>query len=51
MINKGDWFCALCNKVRLENMIQCLEYKIWVREVCGRVLKNDTVYYCPKCIS
>lgn len=48
-VNKDDWFCIICETIRLENMIQCIACEIWVHEACARVLKEDKIYLCPKC--
>lgn len=32
-LNEEEWFCPLCEEVRLDNMIQCVKCSIWVHEV------------------
>lgn len=48
-VNENDWFCYLCNKTLIEDMIQCLQCRSWVHESCAGVLKKCKLYYCPQC--
>lgn len=38
--SKGDWFCHVCGEDREENMIQCLQCKTWVHDICVGVNKK-----------
>jgi len=50
-IYEENWFCFLCMGARIEDMIQCIECKLWVHESCTGVLKKEKIYFCPKCKS
>ena len=46
--DEGDssWFCALCTKEKEEDMIQCMNCKLWVHTKCANVkpsIKNICV--------
>ena len=48
-LTEEEWYCTLCEEVRLEDMIQCLKCFKWVHESCARVTKTKKIYYCPQC--
>lgn len=45
--DEQQWFCAICNECRVENMVMCLQCNQWVHDMCaGGDLRN---YVCGSC--
>lgn len=43
------WFCKICLRCEVEDMIQCLACKAWVHIDCACVKKTLKKYFCPHC--
>lgn len=43
------WFCKICLKCAVEDMIQCLICKAWVHVDCACVAKTVKKFICPLC--
>lgn len=47
--NIEKWFCKICLKCEIEDMIQCMICKAWVHVDCACVKKHVKKYLCPQC--
>lgn len=45
------WYCNICEEEFEQDMIQCLNCKCWVHEVCANVSKGAKKFYCSSCES
>nr|CAH7743445.1 unnamed protein product [Callosobruchus chinensis] len=48
-INEKEWYCKLCNECSIEDMIQCLQCRTWVHEICANVQSREK-FICDFCI-
>nr|CAI5850711.1 unnamed protein product [Callosobruchus analis] len=48
-INEKEWYCKLCNECSIEDMIQCLQCRTWVHEICANV-QSRAKFICDFCI-
>lgn len=47
--NIEKWFCKICLKCEIEDMIRCMICKAWVHVDCACVKKHVKKYLCPHC--
>lgn len=50
-VDAGDWFCSICEKNIVEDMVQCLICQKWVHESCVGPKNKIKKYVCFKCCS
>ena len=47
--NKENWFCAICEEIQEEEMIQCIKCHTWVHTECAGVSPRIKKYFCLNC--
>ncbi|KAK9700579.1 PHD-finger [Popillia japonica] len=44
-----DWYCHICEEKSVEDMIQCLNCKVWAHDKCAGVNSGKKQFFCPEC--
>lgn len=45
----SSWFCVLCKKIKEDEMIQCMDCKLWVHTRCANVKPSVKKFFCSDC--